>query len=86
MLNTNVLKGVNLGWNVMYAIQVIHNVLTEFSNKFSTYVEGLGDFRSANISFLYDARGEVSWSRAASPVSGADDDGVMGATWCRMFG
>ena len=37
-------------------------------------VEGLDDFLSADLSFLYDARGEVSWSRAASPVSGAVDE------------
>ena len=37
-------------------------------------VEGLDDFLSANLSFLYGARGEVSWSGAASPVSSADDE------------
>ena len=36
-------------------------------------VGGLDDFLSANLSFLCGARGEVSWSRAASPVSSADD-------------
>ena len=39
-------------------------------------VEGLDDFRLADLFFLSAARGDVSWSWAAGPVSGAVD-GVM---------
>ena len=37
-------------------------------------VEGLDDFLLADLSFLYGARGEVSWIGAASPMSSADDE------------